>query len=71
MTWRILPSVMDKLTKREQQVLVLLVAGLTNQQTGEALRISARTVEAHRARVATKLKARNVAELVRIAIVGE
>ena len=33
--------------------------------------ISARTVEVHKARLMTKLEARNVSELVRFALVGE
>lgn len=71
MTWRLIPSVMSRLTRREGQVLVLVVAGLTSRQIGETLGISARTVELHRARITTKLKARNIAELVRIALTGE
>jgi len=43
------------LTPREQQILVLLAEGLTTRQIGRRLGISARTVEAHVAKLYRKL----------------
>ena len=56
------------LTKRELEVLKLLVLGYTNSQIGERLFISKRTVETHRTNIMTKLGLKSRAELVRFAI---
>lgn len=56
------------LTKREREVLELILQGGSNKEAGKLLNISPRTVEVHRARVMTKLGARNTAEMVRIAL---
>jgi FixJ family two-component response regulator len=55
------------LSAREREVLTLVVDGLDNGTIGDRLGISPRTVEVHKSRVMTKLGARNLAELVRIA----
>jgi FixJ family two-component response regulator len=55
------------LTERERQVLAHLVLGLHNLEVAERLAISPRTVEVHKARIMSKLGARNLAELIRIA----
>jgi len=55
------------LTQREREVLGLLVEGLTNLELAARLGISARTVEVHKARVLSKMGARNVPELIRVA----
>ena len=52
------------LSKREQQVAILLTAGKTSKEIAEALAISPRTVESHRARILSKFNARNSAELI-------
>ena len=56
------------LTSRERQVLSGLVRGLTNKMIGEMLGISPRTVEVHRARLMRRLGAKNMSELVVIAL---
>ena len=56
------------LTARERQVLDLVGAGSPNREVAEALGISPRTVEVHKARVMEKLQVRNVSELVRIVL---
>lgn len=58
----------DKLTNREREVLHLLAEGLTNAEVASRLGISPRTVEVHRAHLMRKLRLRNHAELVRIAL---
>jgi DNA-binding NarL/FixJ family response regulator len=56
------------LTPREIEVLKLVAHGRTSSEIGEALRIGRRTVESHRASVASKLGARTQAALIRYAI---
>lgn len=56
------------LTKREAEVLQLIVQGATTQEIGDQLAISMRTAETHRLALIKKLYARNTAELVAIAI---
>jgi len=56
------------LTQREVQVLSLVAHGMTSRDIAERLGISARTVEAHRARIGDKLDLRSVAELTRYAL---
>jgi DNA-binding NarL/FixJ family response regulator len=56
------------LTAREREVLALVAKGLTSRQLASRLGISARTVETHRQRLMRKTGARNVAELVRLAL---
>lgn len=51
------------LTRRESQVLDLLLQGFQNKAVGARLGISCRTVEAHRARLYQKLGVRNGAAL--------
>jgi len=55
------------LTRRERQVMDLVVAGKTNRGIATELGVSEKTVELHRGRVMTKLRAENLAELMRIA----
>jgi two-component system, NarL family, response regulator NreC len=53
------------LTRREEQVLDLLIQGLTNRDIGLALGISTRTVEVHRTNLMRKLGLNSRAELER------
>ena len=59
------------LSTREHQVLEGLVAGKANKVIAFDLGISPRTVEIYRANVMTKLKARSLSELVRMAMMAE
>jgi RNA polymerase sigma factor (sigma-70 family) len=52
------------LTQREREVMDLVVQGRKNKQIAEQLRISVKTVEAHRARAMEKMDVSSVAELV-------
>lgn len=54
------------LTRREQEVMKLVVAGLLNKQVGARLDISEITVKAHRGRVMAKMNAGSFADLVRM-----
>ena len=58
----------DLLTDREQQVFRLVVQGRTNQQIGDVLCISPRTVEKHRAAVLHKLGVKDTVGLMRCAV---
>lgn len=58
----------ERLTGRERQVLDLIVGGRLNKQIADDLDISIKTVEAHRANIMTKLGARTMADLMRIAL---
>lgn len=57
-----------QLTEREYQVLIGVLDGLQNKMIAYQLGISSRTVEVHRANVMAKMGARNLAELMRMAI---
>ena len=54
------------LTRREREVMNLIVAGLLNKQVGVELGTSEVTVKAHRGRVMQKMRAASFADLVRI-----
>jgi len=55
------------LTRREREVMALVVSGLSNKQVGGELGISEITVKAHRGRVMRKMKADSFADLVNMA----
>lgn len=56
------------LTEREREVLVLLARGLSSKEVGQALNISPRTAETHRANLMHKLGVKSVAVLVQVAM---
>lgn len=56
----------DRLSNREAQVLREMSTGMTNREIGQALGISPRTVEIHRANLLRKLGVRTTAECIRI-----
>jgi two-component system response regulator FixJ len=58
----------DALTPRQRQVMQLAAQGLSSKEIARLLEISDRTVENHRAWLMDKMGARNLAELVRMAI---
>jgi FixJ family two-component response regulator len=55
------------LTRREREVMALVVSGLLNKQVGGELDISEITVKAHRGQVMRKMQAGSLADLVKIA----
>ena len=63
-------NLLEKLTKREKQVLEQLVNGKQNKVVAQELGISPRTVELHRSRVMDKLNVHSLSELVRISLIA-
>lgn len=57
---------LGSLTQREREVYDRIVRGMHNREIAVDLGISPRTVEVHRARVMAKLKARRLADLLRL-----
>ena len=58
----------NSLSLRQRQVMKTAVAGLSSKEIGKRLKISSKTVENHRAWVMERIGARNLAELVRMAM---
>jgi two-component system secretion response regulator SsrB len=56
------------LTPRQKQILHLITDGYTSREIGEQLKISTQTVEVHRYNLMQRLDARNVAQLIRQAL---
>ena len=63
-----LRSKFGALSARQRQVMELAANGLSSKEIARQLEISAKTVENHRAWVMERIGARNLAELVRMAI---
>lgn len=61
-------SLGDLLTPREREVLQLIAEGYTNSAIAEALTISVKTVEKHRANLMAKLDVHDLPTLIRVAI---
>ena len=61
-------SRLERLTRREREVLEAVANGLSNRRIGDLLAISPRTVEIHRSNMLAKLGANHTAEAIRIAI---
>ncbi len=57
-----------QLTPREHEVMEMVTSGKANKEIAIALGVSAKTVEAHRARVMEKMEATSLAELVKMVI---
>jgi two-component system response regulator FixJ len=63
-----LQSRFNTLSARQRQVMELAVVGLSSKEIAIKLNISPRTVESHRAWVMERIGARNLAELIRMAM---
>lgn len=60
--------ILPKLTKREKQILQAIAKGNTSAEIAEQLFISVITVETHRRNLLQKFKAKNMIELIKIAL---
>lgn len=60
----------EEFTSREQEILQLIWLGLKNQEMAARLKISIKTVEAHRATMMKKIRVTNTAQLLKAAIQG-
>ncbi|CAM2950311.1 sigma 54-dependent response regulator [Legionella steigerwaltii] len=60
---------MNGLTRREKQVMDLVVEGKLNKQIAHELNISISTVEVHRANVMRKMEVKSLAELIKINLI--
>lgn len=60
-----------ELTPREHEVMMMVTDGKSNKEIAAALGVSTKTIEAHRARVMEKMRAGSLAELVRMALIGD
>lgn len=58
----------EALTEREQEILQLIWSGLKNKEIAQQLKISVKTVEAHRANMMKKVRVSNAAQLLNAAI---
>jgi FixJ family two-component response regulator len=56
----------ESLTRREREVMALVVSGMLNKQIGGELGISEITVKAHRGKMMRKMKADSLADLVKM-----
>ena len=59
---------LETLSDREREVLILVAQGHTNQAIADRLSVSVKTIESYRARLMSKLGLRNRAELTQLAI---
>ncbi|MGF6572446.1 two component transcriptional regulator, LuxR family [Paraburkholderia fungorum] len=60
----------NHLTRREREVMALVLTGRLNKQVASELGAAEKTIKIHRARVMEKMKARSIVELVRLAEKG-
>ncbi len=56
------------LTKREKGILKMIINGNSNREIADSFAISIRTIETHRFNIMKKLKVKNAAELVKLAL---
>lgn len=61
-------EISEKLTRREKEIMQLLVKGCSNEEIGQALRISYDTLKSHRSNILKKLHVKSVAELILLSI---
>lgn len=61
---------LEKLTPREREVMIMVVGGYANKQVASRLGLSEKTIEVHRSRVMSKMQAKTLPCLVKMAIVA-
>ena len=57
-----------QITAKEKQILEQIILGKSSKEIAENLQLSIRTVDNHRANMMKKTKAKNTADLVKLAI---
>jgi len=62
---------LDRLTRREREVLALIVAGQANKTIAATLTLSHKTIETHRANLMQKTGSSSLAELIRLGLLLE
>jgi two-component system response regulator FixJ len=62
---------LEQLTEREREVLNGIVAGESNRQIANRLKLSEKTIEFHRAKVMRKMEAGSLAELTRKVVLAD
>jgi len=62
---------LEQLTPREMEVLRLVISSHSNKESAKILKVSNRTIDAHRARIMEKLQVGSLAELMKIAMLCE
>jgi FixJ family two-component response regulator len=62
-----LRQLQESLTRREREVMALVVSGLMNKQIAHRLQVTEITVKIHRGNMMRKMEARSLADLVRMA----
>ncbi len=60
--------IFEKITPKEKQILGMIVQGYNSREMADKLYLSIRTVDNHRANMMKKVKAKNTADLVKMAI---
>jgi two-component system, LuxR family, response regulator FixJ len=63
-------AALEMLTEREREVMELLVRGRLHKQIARELGISTRTVDHHHAQINLKMRANNLADLMRMGFIG-
>ena len=58
----------EQLTKREKQVMQHVVNGMSSKEIASELGVSFKTIEAHRAKIMKKMKAKSVPHLIRMSL---
>lgn len=61
-------TLLARLTEREREVLDMVARGWASKEVAQALDVSVRTIDAHRAKIAEKLGTSSVAEFVRLTL---
>ncbi len=61
-------AIFQKITPKERQILDLIIQGYNSREIADKLFLSIRTVDNHRANMMKKTKAKNTADLVKMAI---
>ncbi len=54
---------METLTKRERQIMELIMEGMMNKQMAYELAVSLSTIEAHRSSIMKKMEVKNITQL--------